>query len=492
MASFNRDDPDASEARFESARLLGLDSQVGAAQVQTPPSTAERIERGRSVRKTLPRSSFGYWQPAADRPDPISVLESQADDRVPDLIPIRHGRMAASAFAFFRGAAAVMAADLGAEPSTEIRVQACGDAHLVNFGAYAAPDRKLVFDLNDFDETLPAPFEWDLKRLVASVEVAARDNGFAPADVRAAVTRCVDAYQGAISLLAEMRHIDAWYARVDVDRVMEAVEQFGAPEGKKATAREVRKAMRRTNLKSLEKLTVMEQGRLRIREDLPLIVRYDTEQSEVVRKLVEDALTDYARTLQPDRAELLSRYHLVDFARKVVGVGSVGTETFMALLIGDRDDDPLFLQLKEAKRSVLAPYAGESDYTHEGERVVQGQRLMQGASDSFLGWVKGTGPRRLDYYVRQLRDMKGSAEVETMSPRRLRSYAELCGATLARAHARAGDAASITGYVGVGQGLRDSLADYASAYADQNAIDHVLLLEAIASGRVEATDLGAR
>ena len=489
MASSKRDDPNAAEARFDAARLLGIDGAVPDPSAAVPAATAMRKQAGRAVRKQLPRSSFGGWQPAADRLDPISILESQAADRVADLIPIRHGRMAASAFAFFRGAAAVMAADLGSEPNTGIRVQACGDAHLVNFGAYAAPDRKLVFDLNDFDETLPAPFEWDLKRLVASVEVAARDNGFEPIDARAAVTRCVDAYQGAISLLSEMRHIDAWYSRIDVDRVMEAVEQFGAPEGKKATSREVRKAMRRTNLKSLEKLTVIEQGRLRIREDLPLIVRYDTEHSEVVKKLVADALGDYARTLQPDRSELLSRYRLVDFARKVVGVGSVGTETFMALLLGDRDDDPLFLQLKEAKRSVLAPYAGDSEYTHEGERVVQGQRLMQGASDSFLGWVKGTGPRKLDYYVRQLRDMKGSAEVESMSPRRLRSYAELCGATLARAHSRAGDAAAISGYVGVGPGLRESLADYASAYADQNAIDHQLLLEAIASGRVQAAEL---
>lgn len=478
-------DPGASLARLDALRLLSLDA-ADATGATLPPAAAGRATAGRAARKRLPRSSFGEWAPSPDRPDPISILEQQAADRVPELVPIRHGRMAASPFAFFRGAAAIMAWDLGAEPDTGLVAQCCGDAHLVNFGTYAAPDRKLVFDLNDFDETLPAPFEWDLKRLVASIEVAARDNGYAPHEGRAAVERAVDAYQGAMSLLAGMRFLDSWYARIDVDRIVEVVSETALPQGVSATERELRKAKRRTSLRALAKLTEVVDGELRIREDRPLIERFEGDAFPRAREVVELALSDYAGTLQPDRRALLERYRFVDFARKVVGVGSVGTEAFIVLLMGDRDDDPLFLQLKEAKQSVLAPFAGASEYGHQGERVVQGQRLMQGASDSFLGWVTGHGPRTLDYYVRQLRDMKGSAEVETMYPRRFRSYAELCGATLARAHARAGDAAAISGYIGTGEVLRDSLARYAAAYADRNELDHALLVDAIADGRLEA------
>ena len=479
-------DPGAELARFDAARLLSVDPGEAVTAKTTAAATRDRLEQGRAKRAGLPRRSFGEWQPARDRPDPIAILEEQAATRVADLVPVRHGRMLASPFAFFRGAAGIMARDLGAEADSGIRVQCCGDAHLGNFGTFAAPDRKLVFDLNDFDETLPAPFEWDLKRLSASIEIAARDNGHASHEGRAAVERAIAAYQGAMSLLAGMRLIDSWYARIDVDRIAEVVAETALPQGVSATRREIRKARRRTGLRALRKLTEGKDGELRIREDPPLIVRFDEQEYPGARETVENALADYATALQPDRRALLERYRFVDFARKVVGVGSVGTEAFIVLLMGDRDDDPLFLQLKEAKESVLAPFAGASEYDHQGERVVQGQRLMQGASDSFLGWLTGHGSRTLDYYVRQLRDMKGAVDIEGLYPRRFRAYAELCGATLARAHARAGDAALISGYIGTGEVLRDSLARYASAYADRNELDHALLVDAVAGGRVEA------
>ena len=473
------------ERWLDATELFGLEP-AALANGNVPTVRQDRHDAGREVRKAVPRSSFSGWRPAANRADPISILEAQAKDRVPELIPIRYSRMLASPFAFYRGAAAVMAADLAAEPTTGIKAQACGDAHLMNFGAYAAPDRRLVFDLNDFDETLPAPFEWDLKRLCASIEIAGRSNGISAEDCRAAVERAVEAYQAAVGLLAGLRFLDAWYIRIDIERVLEVIQQSAEPENAKATAREVRKAQRRTNLRTLEKMTVVEDGRLRIREDRPLIERYSPADSSALEAIIDASLDDYATTLQPDRRMLFERYRLVDFARKVVGVGSVGTEAFIALMMGDRDDDPLFLQLKEAKTSVLAPFAGASEYSHQGERVVQGQRLMQAASDSFLGWVQGYGPRRLDYYVRQLRDMKGSIEVESINAGRLLGYAELCGATLARAHSRAGDAAMISGYVGSGPVIREALGEYSSRYADQNELDHAMLVEAVASGRVEA------
>lgn len=470
---------------LDATELFGLEP-AAMAEAEVPAARLARHEAGRSARKAVPRSSFGNWEPAPNRADPIAILEAQAEERVPELVPIRYSRMLASPFAFFRGAAAVMAADLGAEPNTGITAQACGDAHLMNFGAYAAPDRRLVFDLNDFDETLPAPFEWDLKRLCASIEIAGRSNGIEAHERRAAVERAAEAYQAAVGLLAGLRFLDAWYTRIDIERVLAVIQESAVPENARATAREVRKAQRRTNLRTLEKMTVVENGRLRIREDRPLIERYSPADSEALEAIIDATLHDYGATLQPDRRMLFERYRLVDFARKVVGVGSVGTEAFVALMMGDRSDDPLFLQLKEAKTSVLAPFAGASEYSHQGERVVQGQRLMQAASDSFLGWVQGYGPRRLDYYVRQLRDMKGSIEVESINAGRLLGYAELCGATLARAHSRAGDAAMISGYVGSGRVFRESLGEYSSRYADRNELDHALLVEAVSSGRVEA------
>ena len=454
--------------------------------VEFSPGAKARLAAGRSLRKDVPRSAHGKWRPDPHRPDPVSILEQQAASRVPDLIPIRHGRMLASPFAFFRGAAAVMAWDLANTATTKIRVQTCGDAHLVNFGAYAAPDRRLVFDLNDFDETLPAPFEWDIKRLAASVEVAGRDNGFSQGDRAAAVRGAVVAYQQAIGMLANLRFLDTWYTRIDLDHIEKLVKQNSRPEGRKATEREVRKALRKTSVGALTRFAEPDGDSFRIREEPPLITRFDESQFPNAEAIVQQGLRDYGQTLSGDRQILLDRYRFVDFARKVVGVGSVGTEAFMVLLMGDRSDDPLFLQIKEAQESVLAPYAGATAYTHEGERVVQGQRLMQAASDSFLGWFTGTGPKRRDFYVRQLRDMKGSAEVETMHEPRLKAYAELCGATLARAHARAGDAGVISGYVGDGDVLGDAIVQFASAYADQNDEDHAALLKAVESGRVSA------
>jgi len=457
----------------------------------TAPSAAnkERLVRGRNFRKDVPRSAHGKWRPAPQRPDPIAILEQQAQARVADLIPIRHGRMAASPFAFFRGGAAIMAWDLAHSATTKIRVQCCGDAHLVNFGAYAAPDRRLVFDLNDFDETLPAPFEWDLKRLTASVEIAGRDNGFPAKDRSAAVRSCVTAYQQAIEMLANLRWADSWYARIDLDHIERLVQQDGRPKGRKDTEREIRKARRKTSIGALTRFAEPDgKGSFQIREEPPLIVRFPEAEFPNAQVIVTQAMSDYLTTIQPDRRVLLDRYHQVDFARKVVGVGSVGTEAYMILLMGDRDDDPLFLQLKEAQESVLAPFAGASAYANQGERVVQGQRLMQSASDSFLGWFTGTGTEPKDFYVRQLRDMKGSAEVETMDAIRLAAYAELCGATLARAHARAGYPGVISGYVGNGEVMGESLAAFSSAYADQNEADHAALLAAIDSGRVSAED----
>jgi uncharacterized protein (DUF2252 family) len=451
------------------------------------PATRDRITRGKQLRKDVPRSAHGKWKPEAQRPDPIAILEQQAAVRVPDLVPIRYGRMLESPFAFFRGGAAIMAWDLAHSATTRIRVQCCGDAHLVNFGAFAAPDRRLIFDLNDFDETLPAPFDWDLKRLAASVEIAARDNNLSGAEASDAVRASVRAYQQSMAMFGGLRFLDTWYARIDLDHIEHLVATTGRATSAKQTQKEINKAKRKTSVGALARFAEEDgTGSFRIKEDLPTIVRFGLDTHPHVQNIVNQALKDFSLNLQPDRRALLERYHVADFARKVVGVGSVGTEAFMMLLMGDRDDDPLFLQLKEAQQSVLEPYAGASIYANHGERVVQGQRLMQAASDSFLGWITGTGPRRLDYYVRQMRDMKGSADVATMDGGRLAAYAELCGATLARAHARAGDAAVISGYVGTGDAFADSIVAYSTAYADCNEEDHARLVAAVNSGRVVA------
>ena len=410
---------------------------------------------------------------------------------MPDLVPIRHGRMAASPFAYYRGAAAPMAWDLAHLPSTDIRVQCCGDAHLLNFGMFAAPDRRLVFDVNDFDETLPAPFEWDVKRLAASVVVAARDNGFGLRSQRTAARRCVHAYRTEMENFAQMRFLDVWYSRIDVDQVCQL---FDAVQSRRAVRRreaDIERAYRHTSVQALDKLCRLVDGEYRIRPVPPVVVRFGIEQEPGIAEELRSAIAQYRETLQVDRQEVLSRFYFGDFARKVVGVGSVGTEAFIILLLGDRPDEPLFLQFKEAQESVLAPFAGASAYAHQGERVARGERLMQAAADPFLGWttglaVDGTPPRQ--YYVRQLRDMKGSMNVPAMDPPQLTYYAGLCGWTLARAHARTGRAPMIAGYLGSSDRFDRAIEDFAIAYAEQNDLDYQRLCSAIEARRLPAIE----
>jgi uncharacterized protein (DUF2252 family) len=449
-----------------------------------PKAVEERLAEGRAERESVPVEAHAEWSAPADRPDPVGILEEQNATRVPDLVPIRHGRMIVSPFTFYRGGAGIMAWDLSRMPTTGLRVQCCGDAHLSNFGVFAAPDRRLVFDLNDFDETLPAPFEWDVKRLVASFVVAARDNGHRPKEQRAAARAAARSYRETMATLAAMRFLDIWYARIDIQDLLDQLAPRADKATMKATAKNLAKARRRTSLGSLQKFAEQVNGTYRIKEAPPVIVHPPEIFADEAERIVRQGLADYETTLTADRRLVLDHYHFVDFARKVVGVGSVGTEAFMILLMGDRDDDPLFLQVKEAGTSVLAPYAGDSEYAHQGERVVQGQRVTQAASDAFLGWVTGTGERHREFYVRQLRDMKGSAAIETMPPDRLAKYGEICGATLARAHGRTGDAAKITGYVGDDDAFDRAMEQFAVAYADQNEDDYAAFTKAADEERI--------
>src|SRR3984885_6860582 len=453
--------------------------------------------RGREQRRLTARYSHAQWAPPADRPDPVDILEEQARTRVPDLIPIRYGRMAASPFAYFRGAAAPMAWDLAHTPTTDIRVQACGDAHLLNFGMFAAPDRRLVFDVNDFDETLPAPFDWDVKRLAASFAVAAREKEFRNPDARAAVHAVVRSYRAEMANYAAMRFLEVWYSGVDSDEVTSLFDAVQPKAAVRRRRRDIRKAQQRTSLRAFLKMCDQVEGEYRIRPSHPVIVRFPIERYPGVLDELRHAIALYQDTVPEDRREVLRRYYFGDFARKVVGVGSVGTEAFVLLLLGDRADEPLFLQLKEAQESVLAPFAGPSDYQHQGERVVKGQRLMQATADPFLGWTTGRVPTSTargrpraapkDYYVRQLRDMKGSMSVPLMDASQLNYYGRLCGWALARAHARTGRAALISGYLGNGEDFDNAIAEFAIAYADQNERDYRRLLEAVSAARVLAT-----
>ena len=445
-----------------------------------PKAIEERLEEGRAERESVPLEAHGEWAAPADRPDPVGVLEQEDATRVPELVPIRHGRMIASPFTFYRGGAAIMAWDLSRTPTTGLRVQCCGDAHLSNFGIFAAPDRRIVFDLNDFDETLPAPFEWDLKRLVASLVVAARNNGHRPKEQRAAARATAAAYRTTMAEAARMRFLDVWYARIDADTLLAELSAADAKSAQKTLA----KAQTRTSLGSLAKFAQRVNGGYRIKQQPPLIVRPPEDSYGDFEQIIRQGLTDYAHSLAPDRRVVLDHYHYEDFARKVVGVGSVGTEAFMILLVGDREDDPLFLQIKEASASALAPYAGASEYEHQGERVVQGQRLMQSASDAFLGWVTGTGKGQREFYVRQLRDMKGSAVIETMTPTRLARYGELCGARLAGAHARTGNAAKIAGYLGDDDTFDRAIQRFAVAYTDQTELDYAAFTHAADEQRI--------
>jgi len=457
-----------------------------------PATPADRAARGKDARAAVPRSSHGAWEPAADRPDPIALLAAQAATRVPELVPIRHGRMSASPFAFFRGAAAIMASDLAGTPASGIRVQCCGDAHLSNFGGFASPERELIFDLNDFDETLPGPWEWDLKRLVASVAVAARERGLPRRERRAIARGTVRGYREAIRALAARRTLDVWYARIDEQELARQVRTLSGADALARFERGTAKAKRKDSTRAFAKLAQRVNGQPRIAADPPLIVplrdMLSAEQAADYEAGMARLIAAYRATLPTDRRVLLDRFRFADMAHKVVGVGSVGTRAWILLMLGRDDEDPLFLQCKEAQASVLAPYAGASRFANQGRRVVEGQRLMQTASDIFLGWIRTTGldGRERDFYVRQLWDWKVSADVEAMEPEALAAYGRLCGGTLARAHARCGDAVAIGAYLGSSDAGDRALADFADAYAEQNERDHAALLAAIDAGRLEA------
>ena len=469
-------------------------------------SVDERRARGKEARDRTPPSSHAGWAAATDRPDPVSLLQEQNLTREPDLVPVRHGRMLASPFTFYRGTAKIMAADLAGTPTAGLHVQLCGDAHLSNFGAFASPERRLLFDLNDFDETLPGPFEYDVKRMAASFTIAARNNGFTKADTTAATLASVAAYREAMAGFAAMGTLKIWYAHLDEDKFMSAVQAAAAEASKTKKAKKDGKAAKRAqksaqktaaqahtrdSLQALSKLGELVDGQYRIVSQPPIVVparalhaTYGLSADQVERMLREQ-FRAYRATLRHDQRRLLERFQVVDMARKVVGVGSVGTRAFIVLLQGRDQQDPLFLQVKEATASVLEDHLPTSRYKQHGERVVHGQRMMQAASDIFLGWTKGVDVTR-HFYWRQLRDMKGSAEVESMPPVALSFYAGICGWTLARAHARSGDPIAIAAYLGEDDQFDQSITDFSKRYAEQNEQDHQAFAEAIRSGRLQA------
>ena len=457
------------------------------------PTPEERAARGKAARAEVPRSSHGEWEPAPHRPDPVELLEEQAATRVPELVPIRYGRMLVSPFTFYRGAAYLMASDLSFGPRSGLHVQLCGDAHLSNFGVFAAPDRRLVFGVNDFDETLPGPFEWDVKRLVASFAVAGRDRGF-DAKTRARINRLVtESYRQAMHEFSTMRNMDIWYARIDIEEIAKQFRAQASAEQKKRMDKNLAKTRTKDSLAAFGKLTEVVDGEPRIVGNPPLIVPIaelvpDGESQETVLEALRDLIRKYRRTLQGDRRKLIERFRLVDAARKVVGVGSVGTRAWIVLMLGRDNEDPLFMQAKEAEASVLEPFLGKSEFANHGQRVVEGQRLMQAASDIMLGWIHTTGLDGMerDFYLRQLWDAKGSAIVDVMEPDALAVYGQLCGATLAKAHARSGDAIAIANYLGKSDAFDRALSEFGEAYADQNERDYDALKEAVESGRVKA------
>ncbi len=476
------------EASSRRARRYQLDTGLGRL---TP---AERAVRGKEARAEVPRDSHAVFDPPPDRPDPIGLLEEQAKSRLPELVPVRWGRMMVSPFTFFRGAALPMASDLASTPVSGLAVQACGDAHLSNFGIFGSAERHLVFDVNDFDETLPGPWEWDVKRLAASLEVAARGNGFPGKERRGIVSAAVARYRQAMRSFAGMTDLDVWYAHADMDQLRAQFESQLQPRQRKAVAKGLAKARTRDSMQEVAKLTQVVDGRPRIISDPPLLVPIDELMpKETDRTAIEEQFSDliakYRRTLETDRRYLLEQYEFCDLARKVVGVGSVGTRCWILLMLGRDESDPLFLQVKEAEASVLSRFVGASRFANQGQRVVAGQRLMQASSDIFLGWQRieaGLDGQPRDFYVRQLRDWKFSVDIETMIPRGMRLYAELCGWTLARAHARSGDRIAIAAYLGGSDAFDQAITHFAAAYADQNERDHQSLVDAVASGRIIA------
>jgi uncharacterized protein (DUF2252 family) len=464
-----------------------------APKVASHPSIQEREELGKATRKKWPRESHAEWEPKQDRPDPVGLLEAQATTRIPELIPIRYGRMLASPFAFYRGAAAIMASDLGTVPHTGLRVQLCGDAHISNFGGFGSPERELVLDINDFDETLPGPWEWDVKRLAASIEIAGRERNFKTKERRSLVLAAVSEYHQAMREFSAMGNLELWYLHLNLEQFQTRWKMTSRPKAVKTLEEEFAQGVHRDNQRAFEKLTTRIRGRLRIAAHPPLVVPVedivpDDRQAEF-EESIRTIIRRYRASLQPDRRHLLENFEYVHLARKVVGVGSVGTRAWIVLLTGRDESDPLFLQVKEAQASVLEAHLSKSVYKDSGQRVVEGQRLMQAASDIFLGWEHiplGLDDQPHDYYLRQLWDWKISADIETMTPDEMRIYGQMCGWTLARAHARSGDRVAIASYLGKNDVFENSLVEFANAYAAQNERDYECLVEAVKQKRVKA------
>jgi uncharacterized protein (DUF2252 family) len=454
------------------------------------PDVAEREASGRAARKAVPRSSHAELPAAPSDRDPVGILERQATNRVPELVPIRYGRMLVSPFTFYRGAAAIMSDDLARAPQSGLEVQLCGDAHLLNFGVFGSPERRMMFDINDFDETAPGPFEWDVKRLAASVAIAGRDNGFSESHRRAALLALGAEYRTSMTRFASMSNLEVWYSMIDMDVLVERLRPVVRNKTVKRTEANLAKARTRDSHQAYDKLTHVVDGQVRIISDPPLIepisaIEDQAERDEAMAR-IHEIFVRYRRTLQKDRRYLLEQFQIVDVARKVVGVGSVGTRAWIVLLLGRDGNDPLFLQAKEALPSVLEPHIRTKRRGSNGERVVNGQRLMQASSDIFLGWDSPVGLDgvRRDFYFRQLRDWKGSANVDTMEPKALEIYTQICAHTLARAHARSGDRIAIASYLGSGSRFDTAIAEFAERYADQNEHDHAALLAAETSGRI--------
>jgi uncharacterized protein (DUF2252 family) len=461
------------------------------------PNLEERRARGKQARTETALTAHTGWEPAPDRPDPVALLEEQNTTREQDLVPVRHGRMMVSPFTFYRGAARIMATDLKGTPTAGLDTQLCGDAHLSNFGAFASPERQLLFDVNDFDETLPGPFEYDVKRMAASFTIAARNNGFTKPEARSVTRASVAGYRDAMAGFAQMSTMEVWYAHLSADQISTVIRKGAkTKQGVKAMKqfdKATKKARTRDSLQALSKLGELVDGKYRIVSQPPIVIperelaaSYGLSPAEV-EKALRGQFRGYRATLQDDRRHLLERFEFVDLARKVVGVGSVGTRAFILLFQGRDQQDPLFLQVKEATASVLEDHLPKSRYKHHGERVVRGQRMMQAASDIYLGWSIGADTTR-HFYWRQLRDMKGSADIESMTPSLMTSYANICSWTLARAHARAGDPVAIGAYLGSSDKFDRSITDFSERYADQNELDYQEFIGAIRSGKLEATE----
>jgi uncharacterized protein (DUF2252 family) len=472
---------------------LGMASTIELKPIIPHLSVSERVARGKAARAEVPRSRHAIFEPPSRRADPVKLLERQAKTRVPELVPIRYGRMLVSPFTFYRGAALIMASDLAATPRSGLTVQCCGDAHLSNFGVFASPERQLVFDLNDFDETLPGPWEWDVKRLAVSTLIAARNNDFSAKDQDQVVLDTVEEYRCAMTGFAAMKNLDVWYARLDIETVLkERGSELGSKAAKR-TEKALAKARTKDSMAAFSKLTRVVDGETQIVSEPPLIVPIDEllegSERQQLFDFLQAQMRSYGESLRHDQRELLKQFRLAEFARKVVGVGSVGTRAWIALLLGADGEDPLFLQMKEAEASVLEEFLGPSEFSNHGERVVTGQRLMQASSDIFLGWLHvedAPDGNSRDFYGRQLKDWKGSAEIEQMVPNGMGKYGRLCGWTLARAHARTGDRIAIAAYLGKGTAFDRAILEFSHAYAEQNERDYQELQAAVESGRVVA------